>query len=99
MGLIRKRNPTLSKRIDEATALDRWSEAVGPQIAKRTRALYVRESQLWVEVDHPAWKNELHFRKKQILEKLNAKLPNNETLKNLVFVEPTRPKPRPFQSR
>jgi hypothetical protein len=26
---------------------------------------------LWIEVDHPVWKTELHYRKRQILDLLN----------------------------
>ncbi|MDR3608765.1 MAG: DUF721 domain-containing protein [Oligoflexia bacterium] len=63
--------PALSRRLDEAEALGRWELAVGPIIAKHSRALRVQDSMLWVEVDHPIWKSELHHRKRQILEILN----------------------------
>jgi predicted nucleic acid-binding Zn ribbon protein len=66
-----KRFPGLAKRLDEAQALGRWEVAVGPAIAKHSRALRVQDGMLWVEVDHPIWKSELHHRKRQILEILN----------------------------
>jgi predicted nucleic acid-binding Zn ribbon protein len=66
-----KRFPGLAKRLDEAQALGRWEIAVGPAIAKHSRALRVQDGMLWVEVDHPIWKSELHHRKRQILEILN----------------------------
>jgi predicted nucleic acid-binding Zn ribbon protein len=68
-----KRFPALAKRLDEAEALGRWEIAVGPVIAKHSRALRVQDGMLWVEVDHPIWKSELHHRKRQILEILNKK--------------------------
>lgn len=64
--------PQLSKRIHEAQALGFWEKAVGPVIAKHARAIRVENGVLWVEVDHPAWKSELHHRKQQVLEKLNV---------------------------
>ncbi len=72
LNATRKRFPALGKRLDEAEALSRWDQAVGPLIAKHARAIRVQDSVLWVEVDHPIWKNELHLRKRQILELLNA---------------------------
>ena len=63
--------PALSKRIKEAEALGRWEIAVGAMIAKHSRAIRIQDSVLWVEVDHPIWKSELHYRKRQILDILN----------------------------
>lgn len=84
------RYPALSKKLVESQALSRWEKAVGPIIAKHTRALRVEDSVLWVEVDHPIWKSELHHRKRQILELLNQ-VPETgkaEVLKDLWLVEP-----------
>ena len=72
LKLLRSRNPILELRITEASALSRWDQAVGPGIAKHTRPIRVQDSVLWVEVDHPIWKSELHHRKRQILDRLNA---------------------------
>jgi predicted nucleic acid-binding Zn ribbon protein len=69
---LRSQNPILSKRIEESDALSRWDEAVGPQIAKHARAIRIQDGVLWIEVDHPIWKTELHYRKRQILERLNT---------------------------
>jgi len=68
---LQSKNPLLKQRIEEAGALSRWEKAVGAQIAKHTRAIQVKDSVLWVEVDHPIWKSELHHRKRQILAALN----------------------------
>jgi predicted nucleic acid-binding Zn ribbon protein len=89
---VGERYPSLSKRLKEAHALSRWEIAVGPAIAKHTRAIRVQEATLWVEVDHPIWKSELHHRKRQILEILNRndsspseKLPE---IKDLLLLDP-----------
>lgn len=70
------RYPGFARRFEEAEALGRWPVAVGPAIAKHTRAMKVQDSVLWVEVDHPIWKSELHHRKHQILAILNQGHPD-----------------------
>ena len=98
------RHPAFGKRMQEAEALTRWEAAVGPHIARHTRAIKVEDSVLWVEVDHPIWKSELHHRKRQILDILNHGHPEGtrsdskskplaaaqEALKDLFLVEPRR---------
>lgn len=89
---LRARFPALGARIQEASALSRWEEAVGGAIARHSRALRIQDGVLWIEVDHPAWKSELHHRRRQILEKLNGLLAGPsagaEQLKDLHLVEP-----------
>jgi predicted nucleic acid-binding Zn ribbon protein len=94
----RLRFPVLTKRIEEAEALARWEKAVGPAIAKHSRAIRVQDSVLWVEVDHPIWKSELHHRKRQILNILNGATPGTaskaalspakEVLVDLLLLDP-----------
>ena len=72
---LQDRHPALGKRIREAEAMERWEAAVGPAIAKHARPVRVVDGVLWVEVAHPVWRSELHFRKRQILEILNAGRP------------------------
>jgi predicted nucleic acid-binding Zn ribbon protein len=71
LKILARKYPALSKRMGEAKALSRWDSAVGPIIAKHARAVRVEDKVLWVEVDHPIWKSELHHRKRQILDLLN----------------------------
>lgn len=103
LGQARKQYPSLSKRLDEAEALGRWERAVGPIIAKHSRAIRVQDEVLWVEVEHPIWKSELHHRKRQILDLLNQVKPDTSQktskppatarpilpiLKDILFLEP-----------
>ncbi|MCM2323964.1 MAG: DUF721 domain-containing protein [Oligoflexia bacterium] len=92
---VRERFPVLSRRISEAEALSRWEVAVGPLIAKHSRAIRVQDGVLWVEVDHPIWKSELHHRKRQILTILNGAIGKNlpapkEILSDILFLDPRR---------
>ena len=74
--------------MDEADALSRWEDAVGEQISKHSRAIRIQDGVLWIEVDHPIWKTELHYRKRQILEKLNLPGPVTVTaVKDLLFLD------------
>jgi predicted nucleic acid-binding Zn ribbon protein len=92
---VQERYPAFSKRLAEAEALGRWDLAVGPLIAKHTRVLRVQNAVLVVEVDHPIWRSELHYRKQQILDILNGKTPSSlsdlkplkQTLSDLYFTE------------
>jgi len=95
LDILRKaqrRHPGFAKRLGEAEALGRWDVAVGPAIAKHTRAIRVQEGVLWVEVDHPIWKSELHHRKHQILELLNSGrgeslAPAKDPVKDIFFAD------------
>lgn len=84
LNKLRNQNPALSKRIEEAGALSRWEEAVGAQIAKHARAIRIQDGVLWIEVDHPIWKTELHYRKRQIIEKLNTA---SSPIQDLLLIE------------
>lgn len=83
-------------RLAEAEALGRWEIAVGQLIARHARAIRVQNSILWVEVEHPIWRSELHYRKKQILDILNGKTPSakpglskpREILTDIIYVDP-----------
>jgi predicted nucleic acid-binding Zn ribbon protein len=85
LNKLRSQNPVLSKRLDEASALSRWEGVVGPQIAKHSRAIRIQDSVLWIEVDHPIWKTELHYRKRQILDLLNKH--GAETVSDLLLLD------------
>lgn len=98
LRMARSKFPQLSKRLDEAKALDRWEVAVGAIIAKHSRAIRVKDGVLFVEVDHPIWRSELHHRKHQIMTILNdqSKDPTKpgsekfEALTDVVFFEARR---------
>ncbi len=62
----------LAKRIDLATAVERWAEVVGPQVAAATEAESVTaDGILWVRVKSSSWANELSLMAPRILAQLN----------------------------
>lgn len=99
-----QKHPQFSQRLAEAEALGRWEVAVGAIIAKHARAVRVHNSILWIEVEHPIWRSELHYRKQQILDILNGKTPSarpglspaREILKDIQYLDP---KSKSYNSR
>lgn len=67
-------NPSLKQGVTEARILELWGESVGTQIAKHSKAVQVRDSILFLSVDHPIWKQELHANTRLAITKLNEKL-------------------------
>jgi len=62
----------LVRRIDLAGAVERWTEAVGPQVAAVTRAESVSgDGVLWVRTTSSAWAAELSMMAPRILGRLN----------------------------
>lgn len=93
MGVVeeaRRRFPALRQRMEEAKAVVKWEQAVGRTIAKHSRARSVKKGVLFVEVDHPIWRSELHHRKRQILAILNADLVEADQLSDIFYVDPYR---------
>lgn len=87
MKALQARYPAFSKRMREVEALSRWEQAVGPAIAKHARAVRVKDGVLWIEVDHPIWKTELHHRKRQILQALNQRTDEGAPLTDLFLID------------
>ena len=64
----------LDDRLREREALTVWAELVGPEIAKRSKALRIRSGILFVRSESAAWTQELHFMKERILAKYAERL-------------------------
>jgi len=55
-------------------AVGEWPEAVGPRVAKHTRATGYRDGVLRVEVEGSAWMHEMGFLKRDLIRNLNRRL-------------------------
>ncbi|MEE9167826.1 MAG: DUF721 domain-containing protein [Candidatus Neomarinimicrobiota bacterium] len=51
-----------------------WNDVVGEPISKNTIPEEVKQGTLIVRVSTPVWRNELIFKKQEIIEKLNRAL-------------------------
>jgi hypothetical protein len=72
----------LDDRMQQYRSLIVWEEVVGPQISARTRPVKLRENVLEVNVDQPAWMQQLQLMKPKILASLNSQL-GKGTIKDL----------------
>ena len=68
-GVLRKAG--LAEGLERASASMEWPERVGQAIAAVTRVRSVSGSTVFVEVRSSAWLQELTFRKREILERMN----------------------------
>ena len=64
--------------------VEKWPDLVGPQIAAKSRATGLQGDILLIEVDHPAWVQELNLLKPQLLFKIGRDFPKSG-VKNIRF--------------
>ncbi|MCG8344147.1 MAG: DUF721 domain-containing protein [Chlorobiales bacterium] len=69
---------------EEHHALKVWQNVVGETIAKMTEVEKFVRGILYVRVHNPSWRNELSFRKKNIIGKLNEAV-GKAMVKDIVF--------------
>ena len=64
--------------LEDALVLGRvtscWEEIVGPEVASQVHPRLVRDGELVVSVDHPAWATELELAGSAVLNRLAEKL-------------------------
>ena len=75
----------LEKAIAQQNALERWSTVVGKNVAKNTSAESIEHGTLVIRVATPAWRQELQFQKKEIINSINKEL-RQKTIKDIKFV-------------
>ncbi len=68
----------LEQKLKERELISMWPKVVGEEVASRTRAVKIEKCVLYVQVDHGAWMQELHFIEKEIIGKLAARAPGVE---------------------
>ncbi|GAB4177349.1 MAG: hypothetical protein Kow00108_12880 [Calditrichia bacterium] len=71
-------------RLEEAAVLNLWSQAVGEQISNISAAYKFQDGILWVRVNHSGWRQELYYRKREILKKIRA-ITKQELVKDIKF--------------
>jgi predicted nucleic acid-binding Zn ribbon protein len=64
----------IEKKVKQNEALIRWSEIVGEQVSQVTRVDRVQDGILLVKVSSSAWRNELVYMKKDILERIYSSI-------------------------
>lgn len=74
----------IAARLEAEKAVVLWEEAVGKAIARRAKAVSIRNRILFVAVQNSAWLQELSLLKDGIIDKLNT-LVGKEVVKDIVF--------------
>jgi predicted nucleic acid-binding Zn ribbon protein len=75
----------IDNAIAQNKALNIWSEIVGDSVAKNTVAEKVEHGVVIVKVSSPAWRQELHFQKKEIIQKINNTIGKN-VIRDIRFI-------------
>jgi predicted nucleic acid-binding Zn ribbon protein len=63
-----------AQRIADHAVWTHWEAVVGPTVARHARPERFRRGLLLVAVDSPEWMQELQFHKRDLRERLNARL-------------------------
>lgn len=74
----------IAARLEREKAVVVWEEAVGKNIARRARALSLRNDILFVQVQNSVWLQELSLLKEGIIEKVNT-LVGKDVVRDIVF--------------
>tara|TARA_B100000700_G_scaffold328895_1_gene448323 strand:+ start:1822 stop:2097 length:276 start_codon:yes stop_codon:yes gene_type:complete len=75
----------LDRGVNQQNAILIWEETVGKTIASNTTAESVEHGILTVKTTSPTWRQELIFKKQDIIQRLNTKLGNN-TIREIRFI-------------
>lgn len=71
-----------SPEIDAVKALiDQWPQVVGPELATRIRAVAVRESELIVHVEDPAWASQISWLEETLMERISSLIGSGRILR------------------
>jgi len=65
------RNMGIEEKVKEYQAINEWSQIVGENVSKVTKAQNVVNGILFVKVKNSSWRNELIYMRQEILIKLD----------------------------
>ena len=74
----------LETPLNEARAVNAWSEVVGERVANATGNVRIYNQVLFVEVPSPALRNKLFMQRKQLVKKINA-LVKSDVVTDIMF--------------
>ena len=91
--------PALEERLLAERIRSGWREAVGPELARRTRPGGLRAGTLTVMVDNSPWLQELSMRSAEVLESVRARFGPAVTALRLSLSDPVPVATRPASRR
>jgi predicted nucleic acid-binding Zn ribbon protein len=74
----------IETQVEQYKIFDVWNDVVGEQVAKVAAPQRVHNGVLVVSVTNAPWRNELTFRKREILEKIHSKT-NSQSITDIKF--------------
>lgn len=80
------KNIGVERKVKEGMVLERWSEVVGPYIAKVSKADKIENGVLYVKVINSSWKHHLFMLRREIIKKLNDSL-KLDVVREIVFID------------
>jgi len=75
----------IDKALKQESAVFFWPEVVGDTVASVSEATSVEKGVLIVKTGSPAWRQELHMQKKEIINKINKKI-GSKAIKEIRFI-------------
>ena len=75
----------LEAGVSQNKALLVWDDVVGAKVSENTTPEKVEAGTLYVKASNPTWRQELMFKKEEILKKLNKKL-GEKIIKEIKFI-------------
>ena len=74
----------IEKQVEQYKIFETWNSVVGEQVAKVAQPERIHNGVLIVAVNNAPWRNELTFRKKEILEKIHLQT-NSKSILDIKF--------------
>ena len=75
----------LEAGVSQNKALLVWDDVVGAKVSENTTPEKVESGTLYIKASNPTWRQELMFKKEEILKKLNKKL-GEKIIKEIKFI-------------
>ena len=75
----------LERGVSQNKSLLVWKEVVGDKVSQNTVPEKIESGTLYIKTSNPTWRQELVFKKSDIIKKLNNKLGKN-TIKEIKFI-------------
>jgi len=78
-------NAGIDKKVKQFSIASNWKELVGDDIYYVTHIVNISKGRIFIKVKNDSWRNELVFYKKEIIDKINRRL-GEEQITDIVLL-------------
>ena len=78
-------NAGIDKKVKQFSIVSNWKELAGEDIYQVTHVVNISKGKIFVKVKNDSWRNELIFYKKEIINKINRRL-GEEQITDIVLL-------------